>query len=153
MGGTLPGLSSVVALDELLTENDTYCWVSPTEGPPFIVGQDIEVSFQLFPSGGSCSGTPIRDKTASLSVSTIDLTTGNTVFPPRLDKDKEEGNKFHWDNKDGLNEFDLSTEGLQPGTYTITVFSSKFSPQSRDITLAPRIGMVCLPLSGRVSCF
>ncbi len=156
MGGTLPGLSSVVALDEPLTETDSYCWVSPMEAQPFTVGQDIEVSFHLFPlfpSGSSCSnpsGAPIRDKTASLSLSTTD-TNGNVVFPPRLNK--EEGNKFHWDNKDGLNEFDLSTEGLQPGTYTITVFSSKFSPQSRDITLNPSIGMVCLPLGSGVSCF
>jgi len=153
MGGTLPGISSVAAFDEPLSETDTFCWMSPT--PPnttFTVGQEIEVSFQLF-SSGSCSnntGTPLRDKTARLSLSTTD-TNGNVVFPRRLDK--EEGNKFHWDNKDGVNEFDLSTEGLQPGSYRITVFSSKFSPQSRDITLTPSIGMVCLPLGSGVSCF
>jgi hypothetical protein len=153
MGGKLPGLSSVAALDEPLTENDTYCWVSPPiDGQIYTVGQTIEVSFRLFPSG-PCTGnlgTPIRDKTARLSLSTTD-TNGNVVFPPHLEK--EEGNKFHWDNKDGVNEFDLSTEGLQPGTYTITVFSSKFSPQSRDVTLISRSGMVCLTLSGGVSCF
>ncbi len=138
MIGKLPGISSVAALDEPLTENDSYCWVSPAaEGQTFIVGQEIEVSFRLFPSGPCVanSGTPIRDKTASLSLSTVDLTTGNTVFPPL--RNKEEGNKFHWDNKDGLNEFDLSTEGLAPGTYTITVFGSKFTPQSRHVTLLP----------------
>jgi hypothetical protein len=138
MIGKLPGLSSVAALDEPLTENDSYCWVSPAvDGQTFTVGQEIEVSFRLFPSGPCVanSGTPIRDKTASLSLSTVDPTTGNTVFPPL--RNKEEGNKFHWDNKDGLNEFDLSTEGLGPGTYTITVFGSKFPPQSRDVTLLP----------------
>jgi hypothetical protein len=138
MIGKLPGLSSVAALDEPLTENDSYCWVSPAmEGQTFTVGQEIEVSFRLFPSGPCVanSGTPIRDKTASLSLSTVDLTTGNTVFPPL--RNKEEGNKFHWDHKDGVNEFDLSTEGLAPGTYTITVFGSKFPPQSRDVTLLP----------------
>jgi hypothetical protein len=153
MGGTLPGLSSVVALDEPLTESDTYCWVSPaTDGQTSTVGETIEVSFRLFPSGlcPNNAGTPIRDKTATLSLSTTD-TNGNVVFPPHLAK--EEANKFHWDNKNGLNEFDLSTEGLQPGTYTITVFSSKFSPQSRQINLTPRTGMVCLPLSTGVSCF
>jgi len=36
-----------------------------------------------------------------------------------------------------LNEFDLSTEGLAPGRYTITVFGSKFSPHSVDVTLTP----------------
>ena len=157
MGGTLPGLSSVVALDEPLTETDSYCWVSPMEAQTFTVGQEIEVSFQLFPlfpSGSSCSnpsGAPIRDKTARFSLSMTDSFRNFMSSPPRLNK--EEGNKFHWDNKDGVNEFDLSTEGLQPGTYTITVFSSKFSPQSRDITLKPSIGMVCLPLGSGVSCF
>jgi hypothetical protein len=140
MGGKLPGLSSVVALDEPLTENDTYCWVSPPiENQTYTVGQEIEVSFRLFPSGlcTSNSGAPIRDKTARLSLSKMD-TSGNVVFPPL--REKEEGNKFHWDKEDGVNEFDLSTEGLAPGKYTITVFSSKFSPQSRDITLTGNPG-------------
>jgi hypothetical protein len=136
MIGKLPGLSAVAAFDEPLTENDSFCFVSPTEGQTFTVGQEIEVSFRLFPSG-SCaanSGTPIRDKTASLSLSTMD-TKGNVVFPPL--RNKEEGNKFHWDHKDGLNEFDLSTEGLAPGPYKITVFGSKFSPMSVDVNLLP----------------
>jgi len=154
MGGTLPGLSSAVALNEPLTESDTYCWVSPQmEGQTYTVGQEIEVSFRLFPSGlcPGNPGTPIRDKTARFSLSMTDSSGNFMSSPPRLNK--EEGNKFHWDNKNGVNEFDLSTEGLQPGTYTITVFSSKFSPQSRDITLTPSIGMVCLPLGSGVSCF
>ncbi len=50
-------------------------------------------------------------------------------------RDKEEANKFHWDNKSGLNELDLSTVGLAPGHYTITVYSSKSSPHSVDIVL------------------
>lgn len=152
MGGKLPGLSTLAALDEPLTENDSYCWVSPMEGQTFTVGETIEVSFRLFASGPCTnnSGTPIRDKTATLSLSTTD-TNGNTVSPPRLEKEK--GNKFHWDNRNGLNGFDLSTEGLKPGSYTITVISSKFSPQSRDVTLTPSSSMVCLPLSSGVSCF
>jgi hypothetical protein len=134
MIGKLPGLSAVAAFDEPLTENDSFCFVSPMEGQPFHIGQEIEVTFRLT-NGLDChTGTPIRDKTASLSLSTMD-TSGNTVFPPL--RNKEEGNKFHWDHKNGVNEFDLSTEGLAPGTYTITVFGSKFSPQSVDVTLVP----------------
>jgi hypothetical protein len=128
MQGQLPGLSSVAAFDEPLAENDRFCFVSPTELQQFTVGQEVEVEFQLF-AGSSCTGTPIRDKRARFSLST---TVGN-VFP-RI-QDKEEGNKFHWDNKDGVNEFDFGTKGLAPGTYTITVFGSKFSPQSVDIIL------------------
>jgi hypothetical protein len=152
MCGSVPDLSSVVAADEPLTESDTYCWVSPPNFQTFTVGQDIEVSFQLFASPPCTNnpGPPIRDKTATLSVSTTD-TSGNPAFPPRLAK--EEGNKFHWDNQNGLNEFDLSTEGLPPGSYTITVFSSKFSPQTRHFTLMSSPGMICLTLSIGVVCF
>jgi len=137
MDGSTPGLSSVVALNVPFSEvGDTFCLVSPDKNQTFSAAQTkvIEVTFQLiFFSFGSCSGTPIRDKTARFSLSTIDPTTSNVVFPPLLDK--EEANKFHWDNKDGLNEFDLSTVGLAPGKYTITLFSSKFSPQSIDIMI------------------
>jgi hypothetical protein len=137
MDGSTPGLSSVVPLDEPLQENDTFCFVSPAPFSTFSASTTkvIEVSFQLF-SSGTCpgTGTPIRDKTARLSLSMRD-TNGNVVFPPIVDK--EEGNKFHWDNKAGLNEFDLSTEGLAPGNYTITVRSSKASPHSISFTLTP----------------
>lgn len=134
MGGTTPGLSSVVALDQPLTENDTFCLISPQENQTFSVGQEIELQFQLFASGPCLnnSGTPIRDKTARFSLSTTD-SSGNVIFP-RL-RNKEKGNKFHFDRKDGEHEFDVSTHRLLPGRYTITIFGSKFSPQSVDITL------------------
>ena len=91
----------------------------------------FEVAFKLT-GGTGCSGTPIRDKTARLSVSTTDGA-GNVIFPPLMNGG--EGNKFHWDSKNGLNEYDISTEGLADGTYTVTVFSSKFSPQSTTFTV------------------
>lgn len=135
MDGVLPGLSTVVALDEPLTENDSFCFLSPMDNQSFIVGQEIEVTFRLT-NGSDChTGTPIRDKTARLYLSTTDMM-GNTVFP-RI-RDKEEGNKFHFDEEDGVNEFDLSTKGLAaPGRYTITVIGSKFSPQTVHFTLMP----------------
>jgi hypothetical protein len=138
MGGKTPGLSSVVALDEPLSETDAFCFVSPHEGDTFTVGQKIEVEFRLT-NGADCnSGTPIRDRTARFSLSTTDAS-GNVVFP-RL-RNKEEGNKFHFDHKDGVNEFDLSTKGLAPGPYTITVYGSKFSPQSVNINIVPCTGV------------
>ena len=131
MGGTLPGLSSVAALDEPLTESDTVCslTVSPTN---VASGQkpEVEITFKLF-SSSSCSGTALRDKTARLSVSTTD-TSGNVTFPALKNV---EANKFHWDSKNGLNEYDISTEGLADGRYNVTVFSSKFSPQSTNFCL------------------
>ena len=140
MDGSTPGLSSVVALNVPLSQvGDTFCLVSPTPGQTFRAAQVkvIEVTFQLFMfSGGSCTGTPLRDKTARFSLSMTDAFGNFLSFPALLDK--EEANKFHWDNKNGLNEFDLSTVGLAPGKYTITLFSSKFSPpQSVDITITP----------------
>jgi hypothetical protein len=140
MDGTTPGLSSVVALDEPGPAPASFCFVSPTDGQTFSAAQApvIEVIFQFSSDpSGTCPiiGTPLRDKTAHLSLWTID-TSGHPVFVPILDR--EEANKFHWDNKDGLNEFDLSTVGLAPGNYTITVRSSKFSPpQSVSFVLAP----------------
>jgi hypothetical protein len=132
MKGKLPGLSAVTALDEPLAETDSFCLVSPHEGDMFDVGEDdIEIAFQLF-SSSSCVGKPIRDKAARFSLSTTD-SNGNPVFP-RL-RDQEDGKKFHSD--DGVNESDLSTEGLAPGPYTITVWGSKFSPQTVHITLTP----------------
>jgi len=139
MDGSTPGLSSVVALDEPLSEvGDKFCLVSPAGNLTFSAAQVkvIEVTFQFFMfSNGSCTGTPLRDKTARFSLSMTDAFGNFVSFPALLDK--EEANKFHWDNKDGLNEFDLSTVGLAPGNYTITLFSSKFSPQSVDITITP----------------
>jgi hypothetical protein len=128
MDGTAPGLSSVAAADEPFTESgDTFCslTVTPTNNPS---GQKSEEEVTLKIVGGSdCTATGIRDKTARLSVWTTD-TNGNIIFPPLKNV---EGNKFHWDNKNGLNEYDISTDGLMSGQrYNITVFSSKTSPQS-----------------------
>jgi len=133
MGGTTPGLSSVVALDEPLADNgnDTFCGlnVAPTNNPS---GQKPQEEVTLSIASGVCgSGPGIRDKTARLSVWTTDIN-GNVTF---LALKNVEGNKFHWDNKNRLNEYDISTDGLVSGqTYTITVFSSKISPQSMTLT-------------------
>jgi hypothetical protein len=140
MDGTLPGLSSLAAAREPLIETDTFCFVSPTDGQTFSAAQVkvIEVAFQLSAgAGGSCpiTGQPIRDKTAHFSIAMTD-SSGNFLSRPVL-RDKEEGNKFHWDNKNGLNEFDLSTVGLAPGNYTITLRSTKFPTQSVDIIITP----------------
>jgi hypothetical protein len=129
MGGTTPGLSSVAAFDEPLADNgtDTFCSLTqtPTNNPSGQKSQ-IEVALKMV-TGSDCSAAGLRDKTARLTVSTFD-SSGNVVFPALKNV---EGNKFHWDSKNGLNEFDISTDGLVSGqTYTITVFSSKISPQS-----------------------
>jgi hypothetical protein len=133
MGGTTPGLSSVAAFDEPLADNgtDTFCSLTqtPTNNPSGQKSQ-IEVALKMV-TGSNCSAAGLRDKTARLTVSTFD-NSGNVVFPALKNV---EGNKFHWDSKNGLNEFDISTDGLVSGqTYTITVFSSKISPQSITFT-------------------
>jgi uncharacterized protein YkuJ len=137
MDGSTPGLSSAAAAAKPLVENDTYCLVSPT-ATSFSLSQTkvIEITFQLF-SSGTCpgTGTPIRDKTAHFTLALFDSSGNISSFPPVVDK--EEGNKVHWDNKAGVNEFDLSTKGLAPGNYQVTVRSSKTPPQKLSFTLTP----------------
>jgi hypothetical protein len=132
MSGKTPGLSSVVALDEPLTSSNTGCplTLTPTNNPS---GQkpEVEVTMKIV-SGTDCTATGLRDKTASLSVSMTD-SAGNESFPALKNT---EGNKFHWDNKNGLNEYDISLEGLSDGQYTATAFSSKVSPESADFCVA-----------------
>ncbi len=132
MKGKLPGLSTVAAFDEHLP-SDAFCLVSPQPPATFEVGQEIEVAFRLTPPSTSCTtntGNSIRDKDAQLSV--VD-SQGNF----QTIRNHEEGNKFHFDKDDGVNERDLNTEGLLPGTYTVTLFSDEFSPHSFTITLTP----------------
>ena len=143
MIGKVPGLSSIIALDEQLTEQDIICRITLSPPPPYsqATNKEIELTFQLF-AGNSCpaigTGTPLRDKTARFSLSYAD-SAGNIFFPPIVDQ--EEGNKFHWENKKGLNEFDFGTKGLpttpQAVTYTITIFSSKASPNGTTFILNP----------------
>jgi len=144
MGGKTPGLSSIIALDEPLTATDSACnlTLTPTNVSS---GQkpQIEVTFQLL-GGNTCPGTgaPTRDKTATISVSTIDQNSGNLVFPALKNV---EGNKFHWDNKNALNEYDISLDGLANGKYTATVFSTKFSPVSANFCINNGAVVTCLP--------
>jgi hypothetical protein len=134
MDGTLPGLSRVAAFDEP-GGTDCFVFVSPTEGQIFQVGHEIEVEFRLF-DNTACTGDPIGDKDARVSLAMTDCHGNFISFPPL--RNKGEGNKFHFDHDEGVNELDLSTEGLAPGCYTITVFSDEFSPHSVNITLTPR---------------
>ena len=131
--GKVPGLSSVVSLDEPLDGSHCFQFVSPTFNQPFTVGQEIEVEFRLFASA-ACSGKPIRDRDARLTVA---LTDSNGNFVSLAPVRNEEGKKFRFDPEDGVNVRELDTEGLAPGSYTITVFSDEFSPHSVSFVLAP----------------
>jgi hypothetical protein len=133
MGGKTPGLSAVAAFDEA-GENDSFCLVSPKPPLTFTVGHAIEVAFRLTaPSTDCLTAAPIRDKDARVSLAMTDSSGHFISFPPL--RNKEDGNKFHFDHEDGVNELDLSTKGLATGSYIITVFSDEFSPQSVNITL------------------
>jgi hypothetical protein len=130
MSGKSPSLSSLVALDEPLTEKDFFCGLAlnPTNNKPGLK-PEVEVTLKIASTSTCTPG--IRDKSASLSVSND--SSGTVIFP--LIKNAE-GNKFHWDNKNGLNEYDINTDGLADGTYTVTVFSSKISPQNAAFCLS-----------------
>ncbi len=132
MDGSTPSLSSVIALNKKLEENDQYCWVSPSSGQTFKVGDEVTVAFQLFASGPCIgnTGTSIRDHFARLAL----FSTSTGFQPVRSD---EGGKDFQFDNHDKMNEREFSTAGLAPGEYFITVRSTKFPPQTRRIVLGP----------------
>ena len=135
MDGSTPSLSSVIALNQPLEQNDTFCLVSPQQGQTIKIGEEIQVAFRLFPSG-PCTGNPgtaLRDKDARVSL--IKFVNGQPVF--QRVRSEEGGNRFHFDHEDGVNERDLSTEGLTPGDYAITIFSDEFPPQTVTFTLIP----------------
>lgn len=128
MDGSTPSLSSVIALNKKLEENDTFCWISPSDNfQIFTVGAEVQVTFQLF-SGACNSGTSIRDHFARLSLY-------NALHVSQPVRSDDGGKDFHFDNHDKMNEREFSTAGLLPGTYFITVRSTKFSPQTRQIKL------------------
>ena len=124
----IPGLSDVIALNQPLEENDTYCWVSPTPGQMFKMGNDVDVAFRLFASGPCTgnTGTPLRDRDARLS-----LYNSAGVFQQVRVK------HFHFDPNEGVNRAEIDTEDLTPGTYCVTVRSDEFSPQTRCFVLMP----------------
>lgn len=128
----VPGLSSVIALNKPLEENDTYCWVSPQDGQTFrSEDEDIRVAFQLFPNG-PCTGNParpLRDRDARVSL--VKLVNGEFVFQ------RVRTEHFRFKRSEGVNETEIEAEELTPGTYFITVRSDEFSPQTRQIVIAP----------------
>ncbi len=138
MDGSTPSLSSVIALNKPLEENDTFCLVSPSDLQTFTVGDEVQVAFQLFAGGpfGPCAGTSIRDHFARLSLAKF--VSGRLVFQPV--RSDEGGKNFQFDNHDKVNEREFSTAGLTGGvtpgtTYFITLRSTKFSPQTIRIRL------------------
>jgi len=134
MGGKTPGISSVIALDEPLTGTDTLCnfLVQPQKSTS---GQNplVEVSFQLFGNSG-CMGTPLKDKTASLSVALTDANQDFLGFAPLINGG--DSNKFHWDGKSGFNVQDVNTQSLADGMYAVTVISNFFSPVSAPFCIS-----------------
>ena len=135
MGGEPPGLSSIAALDKPFVTATTFCSLTIT---PTTVGNgqqpQFEVDLTIVSAGSNCSSGPgIRDKTATLAVSTNPNPGTTAVSFPTLKN--VQGNKFHWDNKNLVNEYDISTDGLVSGqSYLITVRSDNFAPQSISFT-------------------
>jgi hypothetical protein len=140
MGGRTPGISPFAALDKpfvppVPADGNIVC------GPPGLtaVAQNsasgmnpiVEVSFQLAASEANCSTGPfLRDKTATLTVAT--QTGGVLNFTSLINKG--DSNKFHFENRTGLNIQDINTNGLPSGTYFVTVTSEQFSPVTTTFT-------------------
>ena len=130
MGGKTPGISSFAALDKPFAnsaQGDVVCNPGLTAVPQTSAsGQNpiVEVSFRLVASNCN-TDPPLRDKTATLSVGTKDLN-GNIV--PTTLVNGGAANKFHFDNKNGVNVQDINTNKLPSGLYFVTVTSTLFSP-------------------------
>jgi len=143
MHGKIPTPSGLIALNELLTNNgnDLFCGLTLTT-TNVASGQKPQVEVTLAEATGACGGAGLRDKTASVSVSAQDSSRNFAGFPALKNV---EANKFHWDGKNRLNEYDISTDGLADGTYTVTVFSSQISPQSACFVMSS--GTASIPVA------
>ncbi len=137
MGGKTPNISSLAALSKPFANSspgDVVCSPGLTAvAQNSTSGQNpiVEVSFKLVAS--SCNtDPPLRDKTASLSVGTAGP--NNTIVPTTL-VNGGAANKFHFDNKNGVNVQDINTNGLPSGTYYVTVTSTLFSPVTTTFTI------------------
>jgi hypothetical protein len=137
MGGKTPGISPFAALDKPFAnsaQGDVVCFPGVSAVPQNSTSGHnpiVEVSFKLVASNCN-TDPPLRDKTATLSVGTKDL--NNNVVPTTL-VNGGAANKFHFDNKNGVNVQDINTNGLPSGTYYVTVISSLFSPVTTTFTI------------------
>jgi hypothetical protein len=135
MGGTTPGISSFAALDKPFAQppGDTVCPSLTAVPQTSSSGQNpvVEVSFKLVASNCN-TDPPLRDKTATLSVASFD-TNGNLVFAALVNGGAS--NKFHFDNKNGVNVQDINTNKLPSGSYFVTVTSTLFSPVTTTFTI------------------
>ena len=131
MGGKTPGISSFAALDKPFpnsAQGEIVCPFLTAVPQTSSSGQNpiVEVSFKLVAS--SCStDPPLRDKTATLSVASVDPNNApNLAFAPLINGG--DSNKFHYDSKNGVNVQDINTNKLPSGSYFVTVSSTLFSP-------------------------
>jgi hypothetical protein len=136
MGGKTPGISSFAALDKPFAnsaQGDIVCPSLTAVPQTSSSGQNpiVEVSFKLVASNCN-TDPPLRDKTATLSVASFD-TNGNLVFASLVNGGAS--NKFHFDNKNGVNVQDINTNKLPSGKYYVTVISTLFSPVTTTFTI------------------
>jgi len=138
MGGKTPGISSFAALDKPFpnsAQGEIVCPFLTAVPQTSSSGQNpiVEVSFKLVAS--SCStDPPLRDKTATLSVASVDPSNPpNLVFASLINGG--DSNKFHFDSKNGVNVQDINTNKLPSGSYFVTVSSTLFSPVTTTFTI------------------
>ncbi len=139
MGGKTPGISSFAALDKPFAnggQGDVVCFPGVTAVPQnSSSGKNpiVEVSFKLVASNCN-TDPPLRDKTATLFVASVDPNNPpNLVFASLINGG--DSNKFHFDNKNGVNVQDINTNKLPSGLYFVTVSSTLFSPVTTTFTI------------------
>ncbi len=137
MDGQADGFSSVIALNEPLAMNGNFCGFEGdlAKRQTFKPGDEIDVEFRLT-TRPNCTGRPIPDAIARISV--VKIVNGQFELQQirSSDKDEELGNRFRFDAKERVYEFSLNTKRFGQGDFALTVFSNKFSPRTVRFKLA-----------------
>ncbi len=129
--GQSNGFSKFAMINKPLVRNGNFCGFERPlniSGRTFEAGEPIEAEFRLTTGPPPCGGNNIRDAIARLSLSLITPQGPVLITNIHSVDHKNTGNLFRFD--DGEYEFDLSTKGLKPGLYQLTVTSNSFKPQS-----------------------
>jgi hypothetical protein len=137
--GGSDGFSRFVPLNKptVLTNGQPafFCgFSSPVPPPPvqvFNLGSTVPVKFQLT-TGPNCTGSFITDATARLTLVRVD-TGVPTLEPVQASTGNNVLNFFRLNGHQYV--YNLSTKGLPAGTYIITVWGDKFTPQTDSFAL------------------
>jgi hypothetical protein len=136
--GTVDGFSRFTPVNIPFTNGQAgyFCGLfspAPPQGFAFSVGQNITVKFQLT-TGPNCSGQNILNAVARLSL--VKSVGAGFVFQD-VQSSGGANNLNYFREAGSTYIFNLSTTGLTPGSYVISISSDAAAPVSQPIQLVP----------------